>query len=294
MDSMIASAGIGALGNVFGAALSGGDDGPSEAEIFRSQRRQLSLQHRYNLKDARERAKHMVSGAKRAGVHPSVLFGAGGLQSPSWSIGGVPLPSDGGDNTGQYIASMGQDISRAIMAGMSNEERKAEAQRIQERQTILDNLNLERHALDVQHMGLQNSLLASQLKRLETQATPPVPNTGTKLGGPPGHKIVPAEITASRPGQSSLTAGPAAPAQTEYVIGGPNWNYKIDLPAGSSASEALESLGPLAPIIQLSHWGLNKLESNYRKPAKQAWELFRSVPRRSRSAQGRFSRYERR
>lgn len=272
VDPIIAAAGISAGSNLLGG-LMGGDDGHSYSKQFkwnmRTLRHQLAYQSQWNLHDARTRPSHMVSGAKRAGIHPALLFGGSAMSAPTWSIGGLDVagPSaSGGSSWGDSFRSFGQDLSRAIMSNLSREERANELKVLQERQSKLDALNLERHALDVQHMGLQNALLASQLQRLNQQAGPPAPSTadvvitpydpnkqtGTQVGR---WEVAPASVISASHEMPSVSAGPPEPGFKKYRFGGKHTGWTSELPYGNSLSESLESMG--GAVAPLYVWGHN-------------------------------------
>jgi len=94
-----------------------------------------------------------VRDAKAAGVHPLYALGA-----PPTSFSPIGLFGDSG--TAEHLATMGQDVSRAAVAGSSQRSRVSGA---------VDALQLE-------NMGLQNDLLRSQIARLNSgQVGPPSP-----------------------------------------------------------------------------------------------------------------------
>lgn len=243
------------IGNVVGGFM-GSQDNFSRKDY----RAQLDHQHFMNLQDAQERPKSMVYGARKAGIHPALLFGGSAMSPPSWNAIG------GGDssNAGYFMSNMGQDISRAMYSDMSLRERREEAAAAAMRAKELDNLNLEKHKAELTesnlrnvNTGLHNDLLRLQILKAGQPGTPPPRPTNTSGGvsvSPTGvYRHTPAEIVSSRP-NGSETAGPAAPGFTDYRLGGPNLGYNLSLPAGSSMSEALESLGaPISMLHTLGH-----------------------------------------
>lgn len=243
-------------GNVLGAAF-GDDDNFSRKDYLY----QLNTQHGLNIRDALERPRAMVHGAKHAGIHPALLFGGSAMSPPSWNVGST---GGGYNSTGYHFANIGQDISRALYADMSLKERRQEAAEAVARTKAMDALNLERHKSDLTesnlrnvNTGLQNDLLRLQILKAGAPGTPPPRPSNTRGGvsvSPTGaHVIKPAEITSARP-NGSETAGPAAPGFTDYRLGGKNIGYNLSLPAGSSMSEALESLGaPVSLMHTLGH-----------------------------------------
>lgn len=102
--------------------------------------------------------------AAAAGIHPLYALGA---NVPTYS----PSPVQVGASTatadtsmGSAVASMGQDIGRAINSTRTPDQRDAAYVK-----TVQD--------LSLQKMGLENTLLASQIKRLQANANPPFPQS---------------------------------------------------------------------------------------------------------------------
>lgn len=102
-----------------------------------------------------------VAAAKKAGVHPLYAIGAPTTGfSPPAMVG-----SDSGPNMGQRLADFGQDVSRAVGAYASREDRERAA------------VNA---ALDTENRQLQNDLLRSQIRRASSAGTA----SGVTLDGP--------------------------------------------------------------------------------------------------------------
>lgn len=102
-------------------------------------------------KAAKNQIQWKVADARKAGVHPLYALGAPSF-SPSVSSVGSSLASD--------ISSMGQDISRAMDTSLSSGERQTAYQESAER-------------LNLQRLGLENELLASQIKKINQAGHPP-------------------------------------------------------------------------------------------------------------------------
>lgn len=102
--------------------------------------------------------------AKAAGIHPLYALGANtSTFSPSAvSVGAPSIQADTG--MGSAVASMGQDIGRAINATRTNGQRE-------------DAFNNTVKALTVQKLGLENDLLASQIKRMQVNGNPAFPGS---------------------------------------------------------------------------------------------------------------------
>lgn len=111
--------------------------------------------------------------AKKAGIHPLyALGGTGGGFSPSVSVGtpgpggasgGVSGTGDGGLASG--IAQAGQHLGRAVDA-MATHDQRNEARLVS--------------ALSIENQGLQNELLRSQIRRIDSQTGPALPAPGQK------------------------------------------------------------------------------------------------------------------
>lgn len=101
-----------------------------------------------------------VKDAERAGVHPLYALGASTIgASPSY-VGDTSL--------GSGIASMGQDVGRALAATSSTAEK--------------DNaFTAAARALELEKGGLENELLRSQIARMRQQSMPSLP---TATGNP--------------------------------------------------------------------------------------------------------------
>lgn len=246
-------AAIGAIGSIAGGLLSGGgSDGPST-------KTQLYWNHQNQKEFARNGIRWRVADAKRAGIHPLAALGA---QTHSFSP--TVVAPDGGSNLGAHVAQLGQDIGRAVDATRTRAERfreieeaKAREARTHARQEQMDQLNLERHRADLQHMDMQNQLLASQIARYKSaQVGPGMPanlGTGRAAGSVDGTTIAgavevnPAQITSRNPQNPTLEAGGPTPGFKEFRIGGPQSNAVLELP-NEAMSQSMESLGPLVSV----------------------------------------------
>lgn len=115
-----------------------------------------------------------VADAKAAGVHPIYALGA-----PAFS----PAVSSVGDNLAGDISSMGQDISRAVDATLSSGQRATAYEESVER-------------LNLQRLGLENELLASQIKKINQAGHPPA------LAGPQDKILIKGQEVIRNPGWS--------------------------------------------------------------------------------------------
>lgn len=117
-----------------------------------------------NREQQREFAQHgirwRVADAQAAGIHPLYAMGAPTISPAGAQVGGAV----------NAIAGMGQDISRAMNATRTSDERvSAFNQSVQE--------------LTVQKMGLENELLASQIARFRDNPNPPFPASTSRAPG---------------------------------------------------------------------------------------------------------------
>lgn len=246
MDPILGAAAINA-----GSSLLGGMMGSSGGVSVTKSLALMDAQRDRAFKDAETMPKHMVRGAKNAGIHPALLFG-----SPSFSptVGVMNPVYEPGSNVGPAIAGMGQDISRAYMAHTTQKQREAEMEQLQLRQANADALAVEAHRSRMATDSIERQFIEAQIRKLNQQASPPAPSsTGGHVAKviPPNtvksgqFQMNPSQITSSDPMIQSVEAGPAKPAMQSLRIGGPNYGFNIELPAGSSTSESLESMGSL-------------------------------------------------
>lgn len=235
-----------------------------------------------------------VEDARAAGIHP--LFALGASTS-------MPSPTYVGSNVGSALADAGADIGRSINATRTAEERReAEASAFMLNQVqasdarVLSAEQLETRrrsdALDLENKALHNTLLASQIMRLGSARTPPLPSTGDALVGggarpladligpgltasrgsvsPSGSvKVKPADVVSSDPGDPGRAAG-STPGLQRYRYGGES-GASIDLP-GQQLSESLEGLGIFGhiagPAILGGNYILKKLYGYDKPPDK--------------------------
>lgn len=141
-----------------GASLIGGLINKKSAESANAAQqamaeKNIALQQEFAKKGIRWR----VNDARKAGIHPLYALGA---QTTSFSPVSVGTHAD--SSFGSAVASMGQDVSRAINATRTAPERlDAYAKTVQD--------------LSLQKMGLENELLASQVAKLKASINPPMP-----------------------------------------------------------------------------------------------------------------------
>lgn len=122
--------------------------------------------HERQERFARSGIQWRAEDAAKAGIHPLYALGA---NIPTYSPSAVTVGSSTAQadtSMGSAVASMGQDIGRAINATRTGDQRDAAF--VQTAQ-----------ALSLQKMGLENTLLASQIKRLQANSNPPFPQSAS-------------------------------------------------------------------------------------------------------------------
>lgn len=158
-----------------------------------------------------------VADARAAGLHPAAALGMQGVSSSPISVGGSggpSLPAAASANTpaispfagasiGSGVASMGQDLSRAIQATRPDEARAtAYAETAQQ--------------LSLENQKLQNYILSTQVAKMNAQVGPPMPTaTGRNMisgqgNSPANNRFVKdkaLEKTIARPGAPSQEPG---------------------------------------------------------------------------------------
>lgn len=224
---------IGAAGSLLGG-LTGqaAQDRQAEANVHMAAK---------NMAMQREFAQHgirwKVEDAKKAGLHPLAALGSQTQSFSPVSIG------DTGRNAGIDWSRMGQDISRAMLAQKTEQEREESAARVNKDQAIANYYNTE-------------------AERRRQPDTPPMPTTGGNVFNQQGQnnvKIRPDQVVAAK--QMGLEAG-TKPMQSHYVDkDGFVWNL-----LSQGASEPMES-DPSSRARYVFHEGM-KWVSGFNKNKK--------------------------
>lgn len=174
--AFLTASGVSTLGHLIGAGMSGSAADKANRQNAELQREFAQMGLRWKVEDA-----------KLAGLHPTAVLGAQGYTA---------APSYLGDNSAAQAASgIGQDISRAVMATATSQER-------------------EIHELTKERMGLENAILGQDLKA-RLNPNPPMPGT-THLVRP-----VPASPLVQRP--DSPGQEPGSIADYGYARSGDEW-----------------------------------------------------------------------
>lgn len=251
---------LGAAGSLLGGIFGNKSKEKQNKEQLKLQREALASQERANennLKYQREFAQSgiqwKVADAKAAGLSPLAALGANTVSfSPSFVGDSFTPQLDSTDYLAQSMAGIGQDVGRAI-----DSTRNAGAKMDAYQKTVMD--------LNVQRMGLENELIASQIAKTRQPAVQaPLPSADqrwmvdgqgqTQLPASPVVPVTrgplletkPMERTASEPGSPHMEPGSVndlgflrtstgwAPVQSsdakqrleEDTLGEWNWNIR--------------------------------------------------------------------
>lgn len=187
MDPIVTGSLIGAGGGLIGGML--GQDASRDATNAQKE------MARHNIRLQKEFAKNgirwKVADAKAAGLHPLAALGASSSSFSPVGIGGGPDTS-----MANAVASMGQDIGRAVQSTRTAEER------------LLSNLAISNAEADLQGKQLDNQIRASQLQKMSAVG-PPLPSAAGPgvLGSGDAFNVNPAQLTASSNANPGLEAG---------------------------------------------------------------------------------------
>lgn len=156
-----------------GASLIGGSENRKAQERANAanlafSREQLDRNEALQREFAQQSVRWKVADAKAGGIHPLYALGA---QTHSFAPSTVGASQEAA-SMGDSIASAGQNIGRAVQAGMTRDERG--------KQDLLDTLTLEK-------AGLENDLLRTQIGQLRQQQIGPAMPTLSQT--PSGHPI---------------------------------------------------------------------------------------------------------
>lgn len=239
---------IGGLGNLIGGLFGSSNADANNATQLRIAEQNIAMQKEFAQNGIRWR----TGDALAAGIHPVAAMGAN-ISSFSPVSVGTSSPDT------SWMGSLGQNIGRAVEAGLTWEEKK-------EKQTM-DNVAT---SLRLNNMGLQNELLGAQIERI--RSGPPMPSMGQSSpgGGNSGDvvnnpalgtfEMKPNEVTTSLPGQRAHTAGPAGP-QNNWALGA-NGALQPFPPKGLGVEDEFG-----APLM--ARWLLTQ---SYYRPPEATWK----------------------
>jgi hypothetical protein len=193
-------------------------------------REQANLQREFAQKSLGWKLKD----AKRHGIHPLAALGAQTYNASPTMVGGTPI-----SGYGDSMASMGQDIGRAIMAQTTPQERK------------LVDLQLRSAKADTEMKELE---LTSARRRLTGQIAP---STGVET--------VPSRITAHEKGRKSKEAG-SLPSFT--FINNPDGS-KTPVPSKDAKERVEDQLIPETVWAAQNYIGPNFSPEKYKPSLKE-------------------------
>lgn len=178
----------GAVGGMIGGAYSDDQRRKEQAEMdARNWERNVALQKEF----AQHGIRWKVEDAKAAGIHPLVGLGAQTHSASPISVGSISEPS--------MMASMGQDLTRAITSTQNQQDRQ------------LTQLSIQGAQLDVEGKAIDNQIKKSQLTKMQATgpAFPSASGNFISGQGNSGRAVVekPLERTASLPGSPQAEPG---------------------------------------------------------------------------------------
>lgn len=217
MDPIVTGSLISAGANILGGLFSSNSNA-------RAMRQQIKYQKEFAQHGVRWR----VADAQAAGLHPLYALGA---NTPSFS------PVYSSDSMGPAIAAAGQDIGRAVAAGMTPQERALHALALRKAEADLAESDARRLVLRTE--ALRNLSDISAGKGMPNVNMPEADLIGETASTAGGAKLVPPEVQMSRPAEPAITAGPAGPSFREYKLPG---GLPVLLPSANDVGEAMESL----------------------------------------------------
>lgn len=175
-----------------------------------------------------------VADAKAAGLHPLAALGAQTHAASPVYVGGS-------------FGELGQDISRAVIAGSDHQQRDAlgefAAQKVKESdarvfQQQYQDVQLQREKVGLERDIVMRDMAAWQLRQMQLPGTPPAVPVGgarTNTGVPGQVKVEPSTFTSREVGRPQKTAG-SGPFYQEFQVA-PGWTM---LGMSKEASEAFE------------------------------------------------------
>ncbi|WNK13475.1 MAG: DNA pilot protein [Microvirus sp.] len=241
---------IGAGGSLLGGLMSSNSAQRGQDMQAEMAERNIALQREFAQNGIRWKAED----ARQAGIHPAFAMGASTQSFSPVSINPVQ------DDSASHFARAGQDIGRAVTAGMTSSERTDQTFQKMARVLQMDRMNLE------------NELLRSQISRSNAALNPPMPTYGQSSpgGGNTGDVILnknlgvyetkPHEITTALPGNAATAAGPAGP-QVKWNIG-PNGALQPFPPKELGVEDEFG-----APLM--ARWLITQ---SYQRPPEAVWK----------------------
>lgn len=156
IDPIVGGAIVGGLGSIVGGALSGSAQSAANAANLEWAKKQWQKNYAMQKEFAQHGLQWRSEDAKRAGLHPLAALGVNMSGASPVSVGGEQMADT---SAGETARSMGQDISRAITATQTREQR------------ILNNLQLESQTLENSY----KRALINKLAKETAMIGPPMP-----------------------------------------------------------------------------------------------------------------------
>lgn len=218
-----------------------------------------------------------VEDAKAAGLHPLYALSSGGA---AFAPNPVVMPAmDVGAGGKGYLAQMGQDLSRAISATQTPEQRAVQEAQLtvlqaQARKDLAQAAYYDRLAPAGGQVGPGMPSVSSP-PFTEQGIIPGSEHVSTEFMGPPdlrgargAIKVEPDTLVSSRGNFPYVTSAPGKPGLSEYQFGN---GFRMLLPAAKDLGEALEPLSesPLQTLFiigeNVEHYGYTWLGHALRK-----------------------------
>lgn len=199
---------LGGIGSIAGGIMGANQSAANNQTQLEIANRNIELQREFAQQGIRWR----VMDAQSAGLHPLAAIGAQGASFTPVSATFTQPDNSWMGNAGKAFGQAGQDISRAIKATQTADERMDSVAR----------------TLQLNRMGLENELLRAQIDKTN-QVGPPMPTLGSSSpgGGNSGdvrttglgtYETKPHEVTTYLPNNQATAAGPAGP-QVKWALG---------------------------------------------------------------------------
>jgi len=242
MDPMIGSALISG-----GSSLLGGLMG-SKGTSRKRERDSISIQYEEARKHHPLYIDTVLNTAKSKGIHPLVALG----MQPQ-NMAQASMVGDTGSDVGSALAAAGQDVSRAMSAYQSREQREQAA--------TLATLSVER-------AGLENELLRSQIAGQRAQLAPALANLANN-----GVEIIPKEVVAN---DGTIEKGTRAISQRFQFLDSPIYGMSEDF------ANAGNDDGPLTWANQIGT-GIQMGGALLGYPVRKGWRALKKSVRNARS-----------
>lgn len=189
MWDVIGGAALGQVGNIAGALIN-----KRASEKANQANKDMAEKNAAEQEEfAKMGIQWKVADAKAAGIHPLVALGA-----PTASFTPTVVQNSPDYSIGNAVASMGQDVGRAIQSTRTEDQR------------TLSNLQIQSAQLDLEGKALDNQIKNSQLSKMN-QVGPAFPGSQNFISGQGNSGLaiqeVPLQRTRSMPGHPEAEPG---------------------------------------------------------------------------------------